>query len=123
MVRKLSVDDRDALPLSTDHRVRKLDHAGYGVRVRRTHAHSAIAVDHFYMLQDPEELARRLELFDPRALDHVDEGFGAAVQNRDLQRIYVDYAIVDVAPGQRRQQVLDGRDHHALTHQGRRITH
>jgi hypothetical protein len=28
-----------------------------------------------------------------------------------------------VAPGQRRQQMLDGRYHDALTHQGRRITH
>ena len=58
-----------------------------------------------------------------RRLDEIDPSFRAAVENGDLHSVNLDYAVVDPAPYECRQKVFNRRDHHALAHERRRITH
>jgi len=51
------------------------------------------------------------------------EWFRRAVQDRDLDRIYVDEDVVDAAGIDRGEQVLGGGEENALFHEARGVTH
>ena len=57
-----------------------------------------------------DEAFRRVLLLDSSRLQQEHERSGTAVENRNLGRIDVDEQVVDTQPGQRRHQVLDGRN-------------
>jgi len=51
------------------------------------------------------------------------EWFRRAVQDRDLDRIYVDEDVVDAAGIDRREEVLGGGEENALFHEAGGVTH
>src|SRR6185295_219476 len=67
--RELPVAQFDLPALRADHRVRKLNQTGYRKNFSRLDAHPSIALRHFNVLQNAQELARRFELCDSRLFD------------------------------------------------------
>src|SRR6185503_12797946 len=120
---ELPVGQFDLPALSADHGMRKLNQAGNRKGLRGTDAHAAVVLGHFDVLQHSQKLARGLQRRDPSLLNHLDERLGAAVSYRNLERVYINDAVVNLAARQRRKQVLDGRYHHTLSHQRGRVTH
>ena len=53
----------------------------------------------------------------PDVGDHLDEGLRAAVEDGDLEVVEFHDGVVDAHADEGRQQVLGGRDEHALFHQ------
>src|SRR5262249_34527758 len=119
--RELAIGDFDRSALYSDQRVRKIYQTGDRKLVSRADLHSPVAFSHFDLLEHAQELARRFQFGCARMLDHFDEWLGTAIEDWYFQRIKLYDAVVDVAAGQRSEQVLDSRDHNPLPHQSRGV--
>ena len=73
-------------------------------------ARPLVAVAHLDRRDDAQVALGRVLLDDARRLQQEDERPGAAVHDRDLGPGDVDVQVVDAEAGERRHEVLDGRD-------------
>jgi hypothetical protein len=123
MARELPIVNLYLETLRADHRVGELYQARNRKVARRAYAHAPVAVFDLDPLEHAQELARRFKLGCSRLLYEIDERFGAAVKYRHFERVNVNDAVIDVGAGERREQVLDCRDHHTLAHKRGRVAH
>ena len=79
-----------------------------------------VTMTHLDGLADADEALGSVLLLDAGRLDQEHEWRRAAIHDRDLRRGQVDVQVVDAETRERRHQVLDRRDAHALVLEARR---
>src|SRR5215472_14105531 len=76
-----------------------------------------VALAHFQAAANLQIFTRPSLFSDPNLLNHLDEWFGAAVQNRQFKIIEFDDGIVDSCSDKSRKHVFGGGNQNALFHQ------
>ena len=90
----------------------------YGERVSGPQRGSPVRLRFNDRLQDPKTFSGGVLLDQAGAVDEKDEGRGRAIHNGHFRPVQLDYHIVHATAGERRHQVLDGRNlGAALTYQ------
>ncbi len=79
-----------------------------------------IAVGDLHRAQHLDRTARGALLDQAGALHQLDEGRGAAIHRRHLGTVDLDQHVVELEPGEGREQMLDGGDRHAIAGNERR---
>jgi hypothetical protein len=79
------------------------------------------AVDHLDRARDAQQLARHRERPQAHLVQQDHERRGAAVEDRHFRTVHLDAHVVDPETHERRQQVLDGPDRHAVLAERRRV--
>src|SRR6266571_4488030 len=107
--------------LHSDQRMRKINEAINLITVRRLDADAAVALLECNSLAHQQSAAGQLLLNHTGALDHVRKDFGGTIHDRYLEVVDFNEGVVDSQTAQRRQQMLDRRQHHTCAHQRRGV--
>src|SRR5438132_11187161 len=108
--------------LYPDEWVLKVNYAINFECVRGLDRDAAIAGVNAYSFPHQQCTARGRLFHEARAFDHVGEGFGRAIHDRNFQVINFDISVINTATPQSCEQMLDGRKHDASSHQRRAVT-
>ena len=91
--------------------------------VGRINSNAAVTIGKFQRLDHANVTSLPPQFANPGLRQQFDERFRGTIQDREFQRVQLDVHIVDTAGVQRCEQVLHGREQHALFHQAGGVTH
>ena len=91
--------------------------------VRGINSDAAVAVGKFQRFDHMDVAPLPPQLANPGLRQQFDERLRGTIQDRQFQRVQLDVHVVHAAGVQRREQVLHGREQHALFHQAGGIAH
>src|SRR5580692_7703060 len=97
--------------------MRKIDIATDAKLIGRIDADTPIAFLNFQRLQHFQIAALAAEFTNSRALQHLHERLGGAIQNGNLDRVDVDKNVIDAAGIDRCEEMLRRREQDSLLHQ------
>ena len=108
--------------LTPNQRMREEHFTGEQEAVGRKNADALASAFNRYRFANPQVPFAAARLPDSGGADQIDKGLAAAVENRHFEVIDLDEGVVDSHAVERAEQVLGGRDQHALAHQAGGVT-